>query len=177
MNKPISISKQNRTGANLESLMDMLANKDGMIRRKARKSLITLGKPAIPSLIRILRNSKLDQLRWEAAKILGSIDDTRAIPSLVNALDDKDHDVAWLAAVALKKFKKAAWPQLFDMLVKSKPDSILLRQGVLHILRDQKENGFNELLSTLINSLELGTAPESTAIAAYNILMQMKGKS
>ena len=177
MNKPLNKSKQNRTGANLESLIDMLASKDGMIRQKARKSLVTLGKSAIPSLIRILRNSKLDQLRWEAAKTLGSIDDTRAIPSLVKALEDKDHDVAWLAAVALKKFKKAAWPQLFDMLVKSKPDSILLRQGVHHILRDQKENGFNELLSTLIKSLEPGTAPESTAIAAYNILMHMKEKS
>ena len=177
MSKPTSESKQKLTGTNIESLMDMLASKEGKTRQTARESLIALGKPAVPSLTRALRNSKLNHLRWEAAKCLGSINDTRAIPSLVKALEDKDHDVAWLAAVALKKFKKAAWPQLFNMLVESKPDSILLRQGVHHILRGQKENGFNELLSTLIRSLELGAAPESTAIAAYNILRQMKVKS
>ncbi len=177
MSKVTSVSKQILTVTNIESLMDMLASKEGATRQKARESLITLGKPAVPFLIRTLRNSKLDHLRWEAAKSLGSIYDTRAIPSLVKALEDSDHDVAWLAAVALRKFKKAAWPQLLNILIKSKPDSILLRQGAHHVLRDQREDGFNELLTTLTKSLEPGAAQESTAVAAYNILKQMKEKS
>ena len=177
MNKRTHMNKQNLAGTDLKSLMDMLANKDGTTREKARKLLVALGKPAVPSLIWVLQNSKLDHLRWEAAKTLGSIDDTRAIPSLVKALEDKDHDVGWLAAVALRKFKKAAWPQLLNALIKSKPDSVLLRQGAHHILQGQKEDGFNKLLTTLSKSLEPSAAPESTAISAFNVLKQLKEKS
>jgi len=177
MNEQTHLNKQNFPDTNAESLMDMLASKDILTRQKARESLATLGNPAVPSLIRVLQNSKLDHLRWEAAKTLGSFQDTRAIPPLVKALEDKDRDVGWLAAVALKKFKKAAWPQLLNALIKSKPDALLLRQGVHHVLRNQKEDGFNDLLVILMKTLESSSAPESTAIAAYNLLRQMKVKS
>jgi HEAT repeat protein len=104
------MSKRKITGTNIESLMDMLANNDGMIRQKARKSSVALGKPAVSSLIKALQNSTSDQVRWEAAKALGAIGDTRLISPLLKALADSDSDVAWLAAVALSKFKKTAWP-------------------------------------------------------------------
>jgi len=112
MKKLASVSKQKWTDTNLESLMEMLASKDGMTRKKARKSLVAFGKQAVPSLTRALQNSKLDQLRWEAAKILGTIGDAKAIPPLVKALEDSDQDVAWLAAIA-------AYDILKQMKVKS----------------------------------------------------------
>ena len=171
------MSKQQWTGTTLESLMDMLASKDGMIRQKARKSLVALGKPAVPSLTRTLQNSKEVHVRWEAAKTLGAIGDVRSIPALVSALEDSDQDVVWLAAEALRKFKKIAWPYLMRALVKSKPDSVLLRQGAHHVLRKQKEDGFNDLLTILIKTLESNTASESTPFAASNILKRMKVKS
>lgn len=98
------------TGASIESLMDKLASKDGMVRQKARESLVALGKPAVASLIRALKNSTSDQVRWEGAKALGAINDARSIPTLVEALSDSNSDVTWLAAEALSKFKKAARP-------------------------------------------------------------------
>jgi HEAT repeat protein len=170
------MSKQKLTGTNLESLIGLLESKNGATRMKARKSLAVLGKPAVSSLIRILQNSKQDHVRWEAAKTLGAIGDTRAIPSLVNALEDSDQGVVWLAAEALSKFKKVAWPQLLRALVKSDKDSVLLRQGAHHVLRKQKEDGFNDLLSTLRTALESSTASESTPFAASNILKRMKTK-
>ena len=178
MNKQTLSNEQNFTGTNPEALMEMLASKKGTNRQKARKSLVALGKPAVSSLTQALQNSKLDQVRWEAAKTLGAISDTRAVPSLVKALEDKDQDVAWLAAEALKKFKKAAWPVLLRALIKRGSDSVSLRRGAHHVLRDQKENGFNDLLKTLTKTLELesGAIPESTALAAYDILKQMKIK-
>ena len=172
-----TMSKQILTGTNLESLMDMLASNDGMVRQKARKSLVALGKPAVFSLAQAFRNSKLDQVRWEAAKALGAIGDASAIAPLVKALEDSDQDVAWLAAIALKKFKKAAWPTLLRVLIRRRSDSVLLRKGAHHVLRNQKEDGFNDLLATLKKALESDTVPESTAIAAYDILKQMKVKS
>ena len=174
MNKQLSVNKQKRTSENLETLIELLASKDGMIRQKARESLVIIGKPAVPSITKLLQNSGFYQIRWEAAKILGGIDDKRAIPSLVKALEDNDHDVSWLAAEALSKFKKAAWPALLRLLIKSGSDSVLFRHGVHHVLKNQKEEGFNDLLAILKEALESKTIPESAIIAANDILKRMK---
>jgi len=66
----------------IESLIEDLASKDGMIRQKAREALVDLGNPAVSSLNHALLNSKLDRVRWEAAKALGGINDAGSIPSL-----------------------------------------------------------------------------------------------
>jgi HEAT repeat protein len=171
------MSRQKRTGASLESLMGTLAGKDGAARLKARKALVALGTPAVSSLMQALRNSRLDHLRWEAAKTLGAIGDTRAIPPLVRALEDRDLDVAWVAAEALRKFKKAAWPPLLRALVKRGSDSASLRQGAHHVLRNQKEKGLNDVLATLSKDLGSSTFPESASLAAYDILERMKAES
>jgi len=137
---------------------------------------VAMGKPAVSSLTRVLQNSKEDHMRWEAAKTLGAIGDIRSIPSLVKALEDSDQGVVWLAAEALGKFKKIAWPPLLRALVKSEKDSVLLRQGAHHVLRKQKEDGFNDLLVILRTALESSTASESTPFAASNLLKRMKTK-
>ena len=171
------MSEQKGTGIHRETLMDMLASKDGVIRQNAREALVALGKAAVSSLTQALLNSRLDQVRWEAAKALGAINDAGSIPSLVKALEDSNHDVAWLAADALITYKKAAWPALLQALIKSESDSIELRKGAHHVLVNQKEDGFNDLLTTLLQALESSAAPESSAVAAYDILKKMKVKS
>ena len=171
------MSKQKSTGTNLESLMDMLSSKDGATRQKARKSLVALGKPAVSSLVKALQKSRLDQVRWEAAKTLGAIGDIRAVRPLVKALEDNDPDVAWVAAEALRIYKRAAWTPLLHALAKRGADSVLLRQGAHHVLRNQKGVGFNDVLTTLTKALESGTVPESTTVAAYNFFERMKTKS
>jgi hypothetical protein len=171
------MNRQKRTGTNLGSLMDALESKDGATRQKARKSLVALGMPAVSPLKRTLENSGVDHVRWEAVKALGAIGDSRAIPSLVKALEDSDPDVVWLAAEELRKFKKVAWPLLLRQLIKGGSDSASLRKGAHHVLRNQKEVGFNDLLATLRKALESGSVPESTIVAADEILKRMKGKS
>jgi thioredoxin-like negative regulator of GroEL len=172
-----NMNKQKGIGTNIEPLADMLTSKEAAVRQKARKLLAILGKPAVPFLIRVLQNSRKDHVRWEAAKTLSAIGDARAIPSLVKALEDSDTDVAWLAAEALCKFKKTAWPQLLNALVENKPNSVLLQHGAHHVLRNQEEDGFNDLLTTLRDALESGTASVSTPFAASNILRRLEVKS
>ena len=169
--------KEKQAGTTIKLLIDILKSENGATRQKARKTLVALGKPSVPSLTQALQNSKLDLVRWEAAKALGAIGDTRAIPRLVNALEDSNSDVAWLAAEALRQFKKAAWPPLLRQLIKDGSESALLRQGAHHVLRNQKENGFNDLLATLREDLESNTFQESTPLAAYAVLKRMKGKT
>jgi HEAT repeat protein len=169
----MDVEKQKNDGTNLESLMSMLENKDGMARKKARESLVKIGESAIPSLITVLERAKPDQARWEAAKALGSIGDAGSIPALVKALEDSDADVAWLAAEGLKKFKKAAWPHLLRALIKNGAKSALLCSGAHHVLLNQKADGFKDLFATLTKDLELNTVPEMTVEAARDLLKRM----
>lgn len=170
------MSARRGIGRNLKSLIDKLASEDAATRLKARKLLVALGKPAVSPLRHLLRRSKLDHVRWEAVKTLGDIGDPRAIPALVEGLEDRDPDVRWLAAEALRKFKQIAWPPLLRALIRSGPDSVLLRQTAHHVLRNQKEEGFNDLLATLRKALESDSAPISTKMAAYDILRRMESK-
>ena len=55
----------------------------------------------IPGLIKALRRKKDAQTREAAAKALGELGDTRAVPPLVDALDDSVAAVCVAAATAL----------------------------------------------------------------------------
>jgi len=162
---------------NLKSFLKDLTSKDGETRQFARIALVDMGKPAVPPLIEVLRNSKQTQDRWEAAKILGEIRDPRALPVLIAALEDADHDVTWLAAEALKRYKKLAWQPLFRALLKKGSGSALLRHGAHHVLQYQKEAGFNDLLTILRRALEGSTETDSTPVAAYDMLARIRVKA
>lgn len=166
--------EQKQSGITTQSLVNLLESEDDKVRTKARKSLVVIGKQAVLPLSLVLENSKIYKARWEAAKALGEIGDLKSIPTLVKALEDPESDVAWLAAKALEKFRKVAWPELLRALVKHGSDSVQLQQGAHHILRKQKVEGYNDLLDILRTSLETGSVPESISPAAYNILERMK---
>jgi len=155
------------------SLMSVLESKDGMARKKTRESLVKIGGPAVPYLITALERSKTDQVRWEAAKALGTIGDAGSIPALVKALEDSNADVAWLAAAGLKKFKKEAWPQLLRALIENGAKSALLCQGAHHVFQNQKGEEFKDLLAALTKNLELNTVPAMTAEAAHGLLKRI----
>ena len=162
---------------NIESLMNQLESKDGETRQAARGLLVDIGKPAVLSLNDALQNSDKEQVRWEAAKALGDIDDTAVIDPLIKVLGDSDADVAWLAAEGLKKFKIKAWPSLLNKLIKNGADSGILRHGVHHVLLGQKEYGYSDLLETLTKALDSSTLPSQGLEAANAILKKMKEKS
>jgi HEAT repeat protein len=168
-----TMNRQVQTKANLESLIHTLASKDGLAREKARHSLVRAGEPAVPLLVRALQESPVDQVRWEAAKALGMMRDARAIPVLVQALEDYDADVAWLAAEALQKFKKAAWPALLHALIQYGAESAALRQGAHHVFRRQRAEGFEDLIAALLKALNTETLPEAITMAAHQILERM----
>lgn len=166
--------EQKQTGISTQSLVNLLESEDEKVRTRARKSLVTIGKEAVPPLSLVLENSKIYKARWEAAKALSEIGDIKSISVLVTALEDPESDVAWLAAKALEKFRKAAWPKLMRALVEHGSKSVLLQHGAHHILRNQKVEGYNDLLDILRISLEKGAVPESISPAAYDILERMK---
>ena len=168
--------ERNQSGISIQSLVNQLENEDVKVRTRARKSLVTIGKQAVPPLCLVLENSKVYKARWEAAKALSEITDLKSIPTMVKALEDPESDVAWLAAKTLEKFRKAAWPELLRALVDRGTDSVLLQHGAHHILRKQKVEGYNDLLDILRTALEKGSVPESISPAAYQLLERIKSR-
>ncbi len=168
------MNNQEKTEENIISLISLFESKDVKVRKKARLTLVAKGKYAVPFLISALQQSEKNKVRWEAAKALGAIFDVEAIPSLVQALDNGESDVAWLAGVALKKFRKVAWKELMEAIIDRGAESIMLRQGAHHVLRNQREEGFNDLLTSLRKSLVTGAVPESAVLMAYKILEKMR---
>ena len=156
-----------------ESLIKKLASEEGRARKRARASLVALGRAAVPSLIRVLQESRNAHQRWGAAKALGEIGDARAIPELAAVLDDVDPDVAWLAAEGLRRFKRAAWPTLLRRLIQDGAHSVLLRRRALWVLHDQNSEECDELLAALVDALGSFTVSETSAIAAYEVLHHM----
>ncbi|PWB68089.1 hypothetical protein C3F09_12285 [candidate division GN15 bacterium] len=171
------LDKNKSIGTKVRSLVRLLASKDGLVRQDARRSLVAIGRPAVSSLVRALRNSKSEQVRWEAAKALGAIGDTRSIPSLVSTLTDSDFDVGWVAAESLRQFKKDAWPALMRALVRDSSDTQAMYQGAHHVLRGQKEKGYNDLLAVLLRALGRSALSESAIVAAHEILERLKAES
>jgi len=160
----------------VESLMEHLGDKDGMVRKRARASLVARGAPAVAPLSLAVCQSRQKQVRWEAAKALGELCAVEAIPSLVLALDDSDDDVSWLAAEALEKLGQAAWPALLNALVERGAENLELRQGAHHALKGQRQAGLNDALKALQQALESNVGTD-TPPAAANLLKRMRQRS
>jgi HEAT repeat protein len=118
----------------ISSLIADLGSKDGIVRVRARKSLVAIGKPSVDPLVEALA-SKKKLVRWEAAKAIGQIGNPTATLALVRALEDEMFDVRWLAAEALITVGKEALVPLLKALIKDL-DSIWLREGAHHVFHD-----------------------------------------
>ena len=80
----------------INSLINNLASKDELIRRKAHDSLIAIGESVVSSLVKALSDPR-DRVRWEVGKILDEIHvdwtkhaDAKIIKALVDDLTSKD---------------------------------------------------------------------------------------
>jgi len=157
----------------LEGRLAMLQDRDGLIRKEGRILLEEMGEEAVPGLCGILAHSPSKDARWAAAKALGTNLSPAAIPTLLDALEDRSSDVAWLAATALNKLGKAAWRQVLGRLIERGVDHVAVRDGVHHILTGQTFDRYAELFDTVRRSLEFGELDEAGSMAATEIIRHM----
>jgi hypothetical protein len=113
---------------------------------------VAIGGQAVKPLIGAL-SSKNQWVRWEAAKSLGQIGDTKAVAALIEALEDKMFDVRWLAAEGLILIGREALAPLLQALMEH-PDSLWLQEGVHHVLHDVEKGDLAEILQPVIVALE-----------------------
>jgi HEAT repeat protein len=152
-----------RKNDGMDALLAMLHDRAGLVRQKARRLLVEAGEGAVPGLCRVLLNSVSKDARWGAAT------------ALLDALEDRNSDVAWLAAVALKGLGREVWKPVLQRLVERGVDSVAVRDGVHHILAGQKFDRYEDLFATVVRSLEFGELDEAGSMAAAEILKRMLG--
>lgn len=143
---------------NIDMYILGLSSQNSVTRMKARRALVHLGNAAVPSLISTL-HSRNDLARWEAAKALEEIRSPKAAQALVQALQDQDPGVRWLAGEALIALHQDAIEPILQE-VKDHCDSVWLRVGALHVLHGlQKKNQLSKSLMRVMVALS-GPEPE-----------------
>jgi len=164
-------SKKMLTG--ISELSAALASPSPVARRKAREALVALGKPAVPSLIQLLSHRK-PHVRWEAAKAIGGIADPIAAFALVNALEDRDGDVRWLAAEGLAALSRDALPPLLAALI-DPSNSDWLCEGAHHVCHVLvRKRGLGPILRPLLAALEQTEPKVASPLAAYTALSRLR---
>ena len=156
-----------------EGLAMVQDNRDGLARKKGRLYLEEMGEEAVPGLCDILAQSPSKDIRWAAAKALGNICSVEAIPTLLDALEDRSADVAWLAATALNRLGRDAWRPVLGRLIERGVDHVNVRDGVHHILNGQIFDRYPELFKTVLRSLEFGELDEAGSMAATELVRRM----
>ena len=93
-----------------------------------------IGEPVLDALIKAFEIEK-KPLHWEVAKALSQIGTVKAAKVLVDALEDHDFGVRWIAAEGLIHIGAGGVAPLLEALRKN-PDSVWLREGVHHVIND-----------------------------------------
>lgn len=144
--------KSEETGPMAKAWVADLASHNDAIRVKARHSLVAIGKAAVPLLTKALK-SENSLTKWEAAKALGEIGDPATAATLVEALEDEDFDVRWLAAEGLTKMNLNALKPLLQALEKC-GDSFFLQEGAHHVFHDLAKGALRKFLTPVLAALE-----------------------
>jgi len=153
---------------NIKSLIADLGSEDGIIRVRARKSLVNIGHAAVGLLVEALA-SKQEWVRWEAAKTLAQIGDPSATQPLVEALRDEMFDVRWLAAEGLIHIGNKAIAPILEALTEH-PDSLFMREGAHHILHDIMDDNLKKTVKPVLRALEDVEPSLEVAFAAETAL-------
>ena len=134
---------------------------------------MSLGKPAVPSLIQLLSH-RTPHVRWEAAKALGGIADPIAASALVSALDDPDGDVRWLAAEGLAALGRDALQPLLAALIQ-RARSGGLCEGAHHVCRVlARKKRLGSILRPVLAALEQSEPEAAAPLAAYTALSRLR---
>jgi hypothetical protein len=161
-----------RVGSSGKELIDTLIAdlkvRDGMTRQKARRRLVSMGKPTVPFLTKLLVDRQ-EQARWEAAKALGDIADPGASSALTSALEDEEFDVCWLAAEGLIRLGRDGLSSLFQALAE-RPNSVWLREGAHHILTTLSRKRMKVLLKPMLSAL-VSVDPETHVPEVAHVLL------
>lgn len=98
----------------VEELVDSLKSEDVKQQKQAARELIDIGKPALKTLIKSLKDENW-KVRWYSAEILGEIGDEKAVPDLIVTMGDEMSGVRSKSMLALVEIGEPS----VDLLISS----------------------------------------------------------
>lgn len=165
-----------RTGSPnaVPALLGALAGADERLGSQIFMALVNLDYVAIPVLLDFAR-SKSGWMRWHSIRALGAIRDPRALPLLVNALQDEDHSVAWMAAKSLVPFGRKSIEPVLRMLTTTRmtPWVVETSSYVLHA-QCRAHYDLKPYLDPLLQHMHQAGYRATTAYAAQKVLEQLQ---
>jgi HEAT repeat protein len=164
-----TVRRIQNSAADANFLIRRMSLEKGLILKKTREKIEKLGRPAVKPLGKALKYSKHWEVRWEAAKALGTLADPAATSVLVDALEDVNTDVGWVAAESLISLGEAAVRPLLKALEK-RPGCPGLRMGARHVLRHRRRANQSDIYAGVLAALETGATQEGAATAIYQVL-------
>ncbi len=142
-------------------LIESLASDDAVVRQQARDQLVASGGQQVTRALVGELVHPLRQVRWEAAKALTAIADPVAAPGLMNALEDEDEDVRWVAGEGLIALGGVGLQTVLNGLTK-RAMSVDFCRGAHHVLHDLRERGYAETVAPVVKALD-SSEPQVTA--------------
>jgi HEAT repeat protein len=155
------------------ALLNALRAADEQMGNQIFDSLVFIGHAAVPALLAESASNSV-WVRWHCIRALGTICDHRALPTLVQALRDADHSVAWVGAKGVTRFGKQGMEPVLRLLIITdtlpwlvETASYVLRHLYLH---DQKLKPY---LEPVIRSMHGVAYRIATPNAARKALSQL----
>ncbi|GAC1566218.1 MAG: hypothetical protein NVS3B14_07020 [Ktedonobacteraceae bacterium] len=160
--------------AAVPALLSALSGADEQLGSQIFSSLVKLGPLAIPSLIQKSKSSSA-WTRWHCIRALGEIHDRRALPVLVDALQDSDHSVAWMAAKGLAQYGKDSLKPLLELLMHAAMTP-WLAETASYVLNSyaQRNSDAKAILEPLAQRMRQSGFRIGTAVAAQKTLEQLR---
>lgn len=152
-------------------LLKFLHSKNGLERKEAREQLVKHGRKAIRFMENEHKNENIIY-RWEILKTLQQISDSSSIPIFINALEDEESDIRWVAAEGLINLGPETIEPLLKALVKNS-ESVFLSAGAHHVFHDLKKKGmlpFNFPVDKLLSALKNPGWSGNVKTTAYELL-------
>ncbi len=143
---------ENENSTIVKDFVELLSSSDDLSRTRACRTLIAMGKAAVPFLVEALKFPD-DLGRWEAAKALSEIGDPAAAPALVHALGDDEFEVRWRAAEGLARMGVAGLKPLLHALIEDS-NSVLLRDGAHHVFHKIARGELGKYIVPVLMALE-----------------------
>jgi len=134
--------------ASIEPLVQLLKDNDVGVRMAVGNALAKIGKPAVPTLVMALTDSRND-VKKIAAETLGKIKDMESVGPLIQLLKDDDLGIRLTVERSLKEVGKPAVPLLIEAL---KNDNNNIRNGAATVLGRIKDTGAIDHLCRLLKS-------------------------
>jgi hypothetical protein len=155
-------------------LLKALRGADEQLSSQIFASLVRLGSLAVPALIQKSKSSSA-HIRWNCVRALGEIHDLRALPVLVDALQDNDHAVAWMAAKGLAQFGRDSLKPTLELLM-SASMTPWLAETASYVLSSyaHRNRGAKAILEPLIHRMREPGFRIGTGVAAQKALRQLE---